>query len=187
VSDMVAVTTLRDAGGAEVAREELAGRGIPVEIKRLSNFQLYFGAPSSEEWEVRVPADRVDEAQGVLDALASELAERVVAEAGVPPGVDDDRSTELPPPELRPRKLSWAIAIGLIAPLPGLGLLYARAFRLGYLMIGLALAFWVGGAATGQPEALVMGVLLKPLDALLAPFFAARFNRKLKEQHAPVA
>jgi hypothetical protein len=182
---MVAVTTLRDAGGAEVVKELLADHGIAVEIRRLSNFTLYFGAPTSEEFEVRVPDDRVDEARQLLDVLSEELQARVLAEAGVPPGDGDERGgDDLPPPELRPRKLAWAIAIGLIAPVPGCGLLYARAFRLGYLFVGLAIALFVGGAATGNSDALVLAILLKPLDVILAPFFAARFNRKLEEHHA---
>src|SRR2546430_10408748 len=112
---MVAVTTLREAGGAEVAKEALADRGIPVEIKRLTNFSLYFGAPAPEEFEVRVPPEHLDEALEVLEALREEMELKVLAEAGVAP---TDQSDELPPPERRPRKLAWSVAIALIAPVP---------------------------------------------------------------------
>jgi hypothetical protein len=180
---MVAVTTLRQAGGAEVAREALADHGIPVEIKRLSNFSLYFGAPAPEEFEVRVPPEHVAEAHQVLQSLSRELEEQVLAEAGV---AADEESDELPPPERRPRKPSWAVAIALIAPIPGCGLLYARAFRLGYLFLGLSVALFVGGMATNNEAALIAALLLKPLDALVAPCFAANFNRKL-EAHGSVS
>src|SRR4051812_40397999 len=179
--NMVAVTTLREPGGAEVAKEALADRGIPVEIRRLSNFTLYFGAPAPEEFEVRVPPEHLEEAQEVLEALREEMELNVLAEAGVPA---DDQSDELPPPERRPRKLAWAVAIAMIAPVPGCGLLYARAFRLGYLFMGLSVALLVGGAATGNGYALIPALALKPLDALLSPFFAARFNRKLEAADA---
>jgi hypothetical protein len=185
---MVAVTTLRDPGSAEVAKEALDERGIPAEIRRLTNFTLYFGAPPAEEWEVRVPEERADDAKKVLDALTEELQQRVLAEAGVPPGEEDERGGDtLPPPELRPRKPAWAVAIALISPIPGLGFLYARAFRLGYLWLGLSLVLWASPALTGTADWMFMIVALKALDALMAPFFAARFNRKLKESHAAVA
>src|SRR5204862_8094065 len=125
----------------------LADRGIPVEIKRLSTFSLYFGAPAPDELEFRVPLEHLKEALEVLEALRQEMELNVLAEAGVAPG---DESDELPPPERRPRKLAWAVAISLIAPIPGCGLLYARAFRLGYLMFGLCAAFFVAGMATGN-------------------------------------
>jgi len=183
---MVAVTTLRDAAGAEVAREMLAERGITVEIKRLG-YNPYFGAPTAAEFEVRVPEDAVDEAERVLDGMAEELERAALAEAGVPPGDDDERGgDELPPPELRPRKVSWAIALGLVGPIPGCGLLYARAFALGWTMVGLSLALFV--AAIGvNPDLFPLLLALKAADIVVAPFAAARFNRtleKAKEPHA---
>ena len=182
---MVAVTTLREAGGAEVAKEALADRGIPVEIRRFTNFGLYFGAPAGEEFEVRVPEAHLDEARALLDALSEELVKSVLAEAGVPPG-EEEEPDELPALEKQPRKLSWAIAIALSAPLPGCCLLYGRAFRLGYLFVGLFVALTIGGMASGDSKVLMLAFLLKPIDAVLGPIFAARFNRKLREeeQHA---
>ncbi|HEX9104544.1 MAG TPA: hypothetical protein VF997_20170, partial [Polyangia bacterium] len=148
---MVAIATLRDAAGAEVAREMLAERGITVELKRLG-YNPYFGSPTAAEFEVRVPEDAVAEAERVLDAMAGELERAALAEAGVPPGEDDARGgDELPPPELRPRKVSWAIALGLVGPIPGCGVLYARAFALGWTMIGLSLALFVA-AVGAKPD-----------------------------------
>jgi hypothetical protein len=175
------VTTLRDAAGAGVAEEALTDRGIPVEIRRLG-VNAYFGSPTAEEFEVRVPAERVDEAQAVLAALEGALAEVLLAQAGVPPGADDLRgSTDLPPPELRPRKLSWAVALGLVGPVPGCGLLYARAFRVGWTFVGASLALFAAAVVAGNSDALVIIAALKGADIVLAPFAAARFNRQLVE------
>ncbi len=178
----VAVTTMRDAAGADVAKELLGEHGIEAEIRRLG-MNAYFGAPTAEEFEVRVPADRVDEAHEVLRAMAEELERAAVAEANVPPGADEPSSTELPPPELRPRKVAWALALGLVGPVPGCGLLYARAFALGWTMLSASLALFFFAVAGARAD--VLGVLLgaKALDIVLAPVFAARFNRKLKEHH----
>jgi hypothetical protein len=183
---MVAVTTLRDAAGAEVAREMLAERGITVEIRRMG-YNPYFGAPTAEEFEVRVPEDALDEAHGVIEAMSEELERAALAEAGVPPGEDDVRGgDDLPPPELQPRKVSWAIALGLVGPVPGCGLLYARAFAFGWTMLGLSLALFVAAIAV-NPDLFPILIGLKAADVVIAPFAAARFNRKLKESHAAVA
>ena len=184
---MVAVTTLRDAAGAEVAKEMLGERGITAEIRRVG-YNPYFGAATAEEFEVRVPEDAVDDAHRLLDGMAEELERAALAEAGVPPGDDDMRGgDELPPPELRPRKVSWAIALGLIGPIPGCGLLYARAFALGWTMAGASLALFVAAVAVGNPEWLGIVLGLKAADVLVAPFAAARFNRTLEEHHAAVS
>jgi hypothetical protein len=180
---MVAITTVRDPAGAHVAEELLRDRGIPVEIKRLG-YNAYFGAPTSEEFEVRVPEDRAAEAHALIDGMAEELERAALAEAGVPPSADDERgSSELPPPELRPRKVSWAIALGLVGPVPGCGLLYARAFRIGWTFVGMSLLLFLVGVVA-NPDLLMIVLGLKGLDIVMAPFFAARFNRMLEERDA---
>jgi hypothetical protein len=179
---MVAVTTLRDAAGADVAKEALADHGLAVEVKRLGA-NAYFGSATGEEFEVRVPADRVAEAHKILDALAEELEQQVLAEAGIAPDDEASRgSAELPPPEKRPRKVAWAVALGLVGPLPGCGLLYARAARLGWTFVGMTIALFVGGVVAGNGDALALIALLKALDIVMAPFFAARFNKKLLQE-----
>jgi len=178
---MVAVTTLRDPAGAQVAKEMLTERGIDVEIRRLG-YNPYFGAPTAEEFEVRVPEDALEEAQRFFEAMEGELERAAIAEAGVPAGEDDAPGAELPPPELRERKVSWAVALGLVGPIPGCGVLYARAFALGWTMIGLSLALFFG-AMTVNPDCFGILIALKAADILVAPFAAARFNRKLREHH----
>jgi hypothetical protein len=182
VKDMVAVTTLRDVAGADVTREALGERGIEVEIRRVGS-DPYFGSATAEAFEVRVPADRVHEAQGVLDALEAELEEAVLRAAGVPPSDDDPPgSTDLPPPELRPRKPSWAVALALLSPLPGTGCLYARNYPLGWTLFGMSLAFFAGAIATNTIDWIGVGLGLKLVDAVLAPFAARRFNAHLLQR-----
>ena len=187
MSKMVAVTTLRDSAGAEVAKELLAERGITAEIRRMG-YNPYFGSPTAEEFEVRVPEEALADAEALLDGMAEELERAALAEAGVPPGDDDERgATELPPPELRPRKVAWAVALGLVGPLPGCALLYARSFALGWSMAGASLALFVAAVVAGNPDWLAIVGGLKAADTLIAPFAVVRFNRKLEEQHAPTA
>jgi hypothetical protein len=82
--------------------------------------------------------------------------------------------------------VSWAVALGLIGPVPGCGLLYARAFALGWTMLGLSLALFVGAIAV-NPDLFPILIGLKVADVVIAPFAAARFNRKLERNHAAVA
>jgi hypothetical protein len=184
MSDMVAVTTLRDGAGADVTREALADRGLRVEVRRVGS-DPYFGSGTSEAFEVRVPAEQLHEAQAILDALEAELEDAVLRAAGVPPGEHDaPGASDLPPPELRPRKPSWAVALALVGPLPGVGCLYARAFALGWTLVGMSVAFFAAAGVTGNGDWVGVGLGLKVLDALLAPFLAARFNRRLEASEA---
>jgi hypothetical protein len=181
---MVAVTTLRDPAGAEVARELLAERGIGAEIRRLG-YNPYFGAPTAEEFEVRVPEHAVADAHAVLASMADELERAALAEAGIPPDDDDGYGDDaLPPPELRRRNLAWAVALGLVGPLPGCGVLYARAFALGWSMMGASLVLFIAAVAVGNVEWLAIVGALKAADVVIAPLAASRFNRKLEESHA---
>ena len=188
---MVAVTTLRDAAGAEVARELLAERGITAEIRRLG-YNPYFGAPTAAEFEVRVPEAAAAEAERLFAGMAEELERAALAEAGVPPGDGDTPGgDDLPPPELRPRKLAWAVALGLVGPVPGCGLLYARAFAWGWTLVGASVALFAAAVVRGNAADLAAVAALKLADIVLAPVAAARFNRSLershKEQHAAVS
>lgn len=184
---MVAVTTLRDAAGADVAKEALADRGIPVEVRRLGA-DPYFGSPTAFAFEVRVPADRLADAEAALAALEAESEALVLAAAGVPPASEDERgSAALPPPELRPRKVAWAVALALLLPVPGCGLVYARAFALGWTLIGASLALSAAAAVANNPDWLGLVLGAKILDLLLAPILVVRFNHELGDKHAASA
>jgi hypothetical protein len=176
---MVAVTTLRDAAGAEVTREVIADHGIPVEVRRVGS-DPYFGSGTNEAFEVRVPEERVAEVHALLDGLEADLARAALQEAGVPPGeLDAAGDSELPPPERRPRKPAWAVALALVGPWPGVGCLYARAFALGWTMAGMTVAFLAAGVLFADATWMTVVLALKVADVILAPLLAARFNRHL--------
>jgi hypothetical protein len=77
----VAVSTVRDEGAAEVAREALHDADIAVELRRVGA-NPYFGQMSAVEYEVRVPEDRVAEAHDVLARVELEAEEAAVRESG---------------------------------------------------------------------------------------------------------
>ena len=79
---------------------------------------------------MRVPEESLVEAQRFSRPWHEELERAALAEAGVPPDDDDVRGgDDLPPPELRPRKVSWAVALGLVGPIPGCGVFTRAPFR----------------------------------------------------------
>jgi hypothetical protein len=67
----VAVSTVRDEGAAEVAREALEAADLEVEIKRVSP-TAYLGPVSLLEFEIRVHEDRIADAELVLRQLSEE-------------------------------------------------------------------------------------------------------------------
>ena len=99
---MVAVTTLLDAAGAEVARELLAERGIAAEVRRLG-YNPYFGSATAAEFEVRVPEDvgRRRRARCSTAWPRSSSARRWPRRACRQASDDARGGDELPPPELR--------------------------------------------------------------------------------------
>ena len=90
---MSPVTTLREPQSAEIAREALDERGILTEVRR-SATNPYFGSATRDEWEVRVPASRLADAEAVLDLLAIENDRAVRAQAE---GADVATGTEADP------------------------------------------------------------------------------------------
>jgi hypothetical protein len=179
---MVAVTTLQDAAAAEVAREAIADAAIAVAVRRLGG-DVYLGSGTTHSYELRVDEERLDDARRVLAALEADMEQAAIAAAGVPPSDDEERgNAELPAPEQRPRKLSWAVALALVGPLPGTGVLYARSFALGWTMIGLTLGSFVMAFGFGGYNPFLHLAALKCADIVLAPILSARFNRKLEEQ-----
>ncbi len=75
----VTVSSVRDQGAVQVAEEALADRQIPVDVRRTSTVGPYM--PASECWEIRVPAERVEEAEHALARIQRELEESVAAQA----------------------------------------------------------------------------------------------------------
>jgi hypothetical protein len=186
MTKMVVLTTFQDSAGADVAREAVADAGIPAELRRVGG-DVYLGSMTGNSYELRVPEDRVHDAEGVLAALEEDMEQAAIAAAGVPIDYEDERgNAALPAVEDRPRKLSWAIAFALISPLPGLGVMYARQYLLGLafavttLCLGMIRQFL--DLTTTETYLLLLG--LKVADLVLAPILTVRFNRKLEEKHA---
>jgi hypothetical protein len=74
----VAVDTVGDEGAAEVAREALEACDLPVEIKRVGA-NPYLGA--RVEIEVRVPEERLAEAEAVLAQLEIDAEEAALSQS----------------------------------------------------------------------------------------------------------
>ena len=103
----VTVSTVRDDGAAQVAREALEAAGIAVEVRRLGA-SPYFGAVTASEYEVRVPEERVADGEAVLAQLALELETALVSQAESP-----DTVAETAADEPRPTRPSALIAAGI--------------------------------------------------------------------------
>jgi hypothetical protein len=67
----VAVTTVQARGEAEVLAEALKDAEIPVELKRLGA-SPYLPVATDGQYEVRVPEDRLKEAEAVLTQLSED-------------------------------------------------------------------------------------------------------------------
>jgi hypothetical protein len=174
---MITISKVRDRAAAEVAKEALSSINIPVEI-RLMGQNPYFGNASAEEWEVRVPDEHEEAALDELDRLAEEMEQAVYAEAGVPP--PEDEADDLKASSDRPKKVSWALAISLLLPFPGGGCMYARANGPGLTILGVWLGLTLATIIGVQvPWGMQLWLGCNLVDLLLAPFFVARFNRRL--------
>jgi hypothetical protein len=192
MSQKVAVTTVHDAAAAEVAKEALFERGIDVEVRRVFG-SPYLGSATPVLYEVRVAEEAVEAARAELERLAEDLEQAVLAQSDAPPSAEaseDERGpADLRGPEERPRKISWALVLSALFPVPGAGCFYARANPPGFVLLGIFLGV-IGMAVFGDVHYEYSAVILavtKLADLLLAPFMVVRFNRKLKEKHAAYA
>ncbi len=193
----VAVVTVRDWGAAQVAREKLDDAGIPVELKPLGQ-NPYFGTVSAAEIEVRVPSSRLADAERQLAQREEETEALLLSEAGVPPEdykgehAEDEAADArgvilLPKSEERPLKVSWALVLSWLLPFPA-GCFYARAWPLGWLLVGL----FAGGAVAPlvfrhAGDAAFLAVFAKAADLVLAPILVVKRNRRLARAAAAPA
>ena len=141
---MIAITTVRDPGAAEVARQALADAGIPVEVRRLG-MNPYFATITGLEFEVRVPAERLAEAEQVLAFLSEAAAEALVGQAALPLDPEAERRIEamreaLPPRQ--PKSRSLGALFSLLVPM--LGPIYAGAPGLALASLFVHLPFFYG-------------------------------------------
>jgi hypothetical protein len=176
MSAFLTLATLRDEGAVEVAKEALAEAGIPVEIRRTGG-NAYFGSATATEVELRVPEDKMLDAEAVMARLSHESEQAALAEAGVPPDPNEDG------PAVEPRRrISWALALSLLLPFPGGGCMYARAFRTGLVLAGVFVGLVLAGVAGVRVEhGTEVWIGTKLVDLVLAPLFVVRWNRRISD------
>jgi hypothetical protein len=118
----VAISTVRDEGAAEVAKEALESAGIDVEVKRISP-TAYVGPLALIEFEVRVPEDRVADAEQVLEQL-SEDAEAAAGREWQLHAAELESAAHPTSSSKRPFKIwpTWAIVVLILASIAIVGL-----------------------------------------------------------------
>jgi hypothetical protein len=118
---MIAITTVRDPGAAEVARQVLAEAGIPVDVRRVG-INPYFGTLTGLDIEVRVPAERLAEAEQVLLHLSEAAGEALAGQAALPLDPEAERQIaavrEATPPA-HPKSRMLGILFGVFVPMLG--------------------------------------------------------------------
>src|SRR5262249_38894208 len=94
----VTIDTVRDHGAAAILDEALRGEGIVVELKR-GGMNPYLG--QAVEIEVRVPEDRVDDAQAILAQIRIEAEDALTIAAGKSESAveSEDEDAEEPAPK----------------------------------------------------------------------------------------
>ncbi len=117
----VAVSTVRDEGAAEVAKEALADAGIPVELRRVGA-NPYFGQMTATDWEVRVPEERTGEAHDVLLRVELEAEEAAVRESGAGQLAPETKAPSATEPASEPEAESPAAAFAWRAVWVGVAL-----------------------------------------------------------------
>jgi hypothetical protein len=141
---VIAITTVRDPGAAEVARQALADAGIPVEVRRLG-MNPYFATLTGMELEVRVPAERLAEAEQVLAYLSEEAAEALLGQAALPLDPEAERRIEAmreASPPAAPKSRALGAILGLLTPV--LGPIYAGSPGLALASLFVHLPFFYG-------------------------------------------
>jgi hypothetical protein len=140
----VALVTVPDEGAAWMVRDALGDAGIEAEIERARADHPYMASALAHPMRIFVAKGDLERARGVLAALESELAnheEELSAEALAAGQITTESPAD--PARLDERalpRLSWALALGLLLPVPGV-CFYARAPRLGGVLLG---AFLIG-------------------------------------------
>jgi hypothetical protein len=132
-----ALVTVPDEGAAWMVRDALKEGGISAEIERAGADHPYTTTALARPMRIWVPADQAPRARELLAALEADMAnheEELASEALAAGGVDPESAP--PPSDRSAPRLSWALALGLLLPIPVV-CLYARAHRLGALFLGV--------------------------------------------------
>jgi hypothetical protein len=135
-----ALVTVPDEGAAWTVRDALAAEGVTCEVERVGLENPYMASALARQMRIFVPDDQLAEARRLLAALEGEVANQ-----------DDDltaqalaagEAADAPTPSKPAPKLSWALALGLLFPIPYV-CFYAGIRWLGLIFLVI---FLVGGA-----------------------------------------
>ncbi len=172
----------------EPIAEALADAGIEVDAIPVRKFGAlaYLGYQFGPlQVDLQVDGEDAAQAMTILERIEHEVADALCSEAAHPeaapprdePAGPDEVSDEGAPPRRNPM---WTLALALVCPFPA-GLLYARAFRPGYLLLSAYLAGFVAGLM-GYLGGLPVMLLARLLDLVLAPVFVIVDNRRRARQ-----
>jgi hypothetical protein len=84
----VTISTVRDDGAAQVAKEALEDAGIQVRLKK-QGINPYLASVTADVYEVMVPEERVADGESILSRLAGELEQALIAQAGAAAEVEE--------------------------------------------------------------------------------------------------
>ena len=107
---LVTVTTVRDEGAAQVAKEALNDRGITVEL-RPQRINPYFASMTATVYEVRVAERDAAAAEEALAHIEAQLEQALIAQAGA---AADEHEADEPKPEPRRFGAAQTLYFGLI-------------------------------------------------------------------------
>jgi hypothetical protein len=134
------LVTVPDEGAAWMVRDALTAEGIGVEVERAGPDHPYAANALANPMRLFVATEDLDRARALLAALEAEMAgseDELQAQAMAAGHRNPDLAAA--PGERSVPRLSWAIALGLLLPIPVV-CFYGRAFRTGALFAGLYLA-----------------------------------------------
>jgi hypothetical protein len=180
------LATVPDEGAVDLIRAALEEAGIEVEVKRLYPHPYAVSALATP-FALRVPPASLDAARGVLARLSEELGEEVVAQAAV--GAEPEPVVLPRGVERSERRLRWALALGLVVPVPVV-CFYAGAHRLGALLLGVFVTVfawpfasaWAGLVAPNRPREgmliLALAVVVRLADLVIGLVLLAHRRRR---------
>src|SRR6185436_18452004 len=97
------------------------------------------GSVFAGAWKVMVPEEQQAEARTTLERMEREMAEEADAQAASFEAEGAPRTASPALPAGRPRKVTWALALAFLLPVPVV-CFYARAWRRGAVWVGLVVA-----------------------------------------------
>jgi hypothetical protein len=153
------LVTVPDEGAAWMVRDALSTEGISVEVERAAPDHPYTANALAKPMRLFVAEEDLERARAVLASLEAEIAssqDELHAEALATTNPEAELAA---PGERSVPRLSWAIALGILLPIPVV-CFYARAWRTGALFAGLYLA-GLACMFLGHP-----GVILTPASKL---------------------